>query len=124
MFDHISLKVRNFHESLSFYRAALAPLGFEAQYVDDDGKSAGFGPKNAVAFWIGEGAAPSNAHVAFATASRKAVRGFHEAGLKAGARDNGKPGIRADYASDYYAAFLFDPDGNNIEVVSHGAGGE
>jgi hypothetical protein len=45
---------------------------------------------------------------------------FHEAGLEAGGKDNGTPGIRVDYAKDYYAAFLFDPDGNNVEAVSHG----
>ncbi len=124
MFDHISLKVRNFGQSLAFYSAALAALGFEAQYVDHEGKSAGFGPKGAVGLWIAEGTAPSSAHIAFVTHRRSAVRHFHEAGLKSGGRDNGKPGIRSDYASDYYAAFLFDPDGNNVEAVSHGHGGE
>jgi catechol 2,3-dioxygenase-like lactoylglutathione lyase family enzyme len=124
VFDHVSLKVQNFRQSLEFYRAALAPLGFEAQYVDHEGKSAGFGPKGAVGLWIAEGAPPSGVHIAFATARRNAVRHFHEAGLEAGGRDNGKPGLRADYASDYYAAFLVDPDGNNVEAVSHGEGGE
>lgn len=124
MFDHISLKVRDFRQSLAFYEAALAPLGFEAQFVDQEGKSAGFGPKGAVGFWIAEGAPPSSAHIAFVTNRPSAVRRFHESGLKAGGRDNGKPGVRADYASDYYAAFLFDPDGNNIEAVAHGDSGE
>jgi catechol 2,3-dioxygenase-like lactoylglutathione lyase family enzyme len=121
MFDHVQLKVRDFRKSLAFYRAALAPLGFEAQHVDEEGKSAGFGPKGSVGLWIAEGAPQSLAHVAFKSASQKAVAQFHEAGLKAGAKDNGKPGLRLDYAKDYYAAFLIDPDGNNVEAVTHGA---
>lgn len=121
MFDHISLKVRDFRKSLAFYRAALAPLGFEAQYVDDQGKSAGFGPKGSVGLWIAEGAPRAPLHVAFASTTRSAVARFHQAGLEAGGKDNGAPGVRLDYAKDYYAAFLFDPDDNNVEAVSHGA---
>jgi catechol 2,3-dioxygenase-like lactoylglutathione lyase family enzyme len=120
MFDHISLKVRDFRKSLAFYRAALAPLGFEAQHVDEQGKSAGFGPKGSVGLWIAEGTPQSSAHVAFASKSRDAVAKFHDAGLRAGGKDNGKAGLRLDYAKDYYAAFLLDPDGNNVEAVSHG----
>jgi catechol 2,3-dioxygenase-like lactoylglutathione lyase family enzyme len=120
MFDHVSLKVRDFAKSLAFYRAALAPLGYEAQYLDEQGKSVGFGPKGAVGFWIAEGAPRASAHVAFASANRIGVGRFYEAGLKAGGEDNGKPGLRLDYAKDYYAAFLLDPDGNNVEAVSHG----
>ena len=123
MYDHISLKVRDFGKSLSFYRAALAPLGYEAQHLDEQGKSVGFGPKGAVALWIAEGTPPSSAHVAFVSPSRKAVAQFFEAGLKSGGKDNGKPGLRLDYAEDYYAAFLFDPDGNNVEAVTHGTRG-
>jgi catechol 2,3-dioxygenase-like lactoylglutathione lyase family enzyme len=120
MFDHISLKVRDFGTSLAFYRAALAPLGFEAHYLDEQGKSVGFGPKGAVALWIAEGTPRSSAHLAFASPDRSAVGRFYEAGLKAGGKDNGKPGLRLDYAKDYYAAFLLDPDGNNVEAVTHG----
>jgi uncharacterized protein (DUF1330 family)/catechol 2,3-dioxygenase-like lactoylglutathione lyase family enzyme len=121
MFDHISLKVRDFRKSLAFYRAALAPLGFEAQHADEQGKSVGFGPKGSVGLWIAEGTPQSSAHVAFASRSRDAVARFHEAGLMAGGKDNGKAGLRLDYAKDYYAAFLLDPDGNNVEAVSHDA---
>ena len=120
MFDHISLKVRNFGKSLTFYRAALAPLGHEAQYLDEQGKSVGFGPKGEVALWIGEGTPQSSAHLAFKSPSRSGVSQFFEAGLKSGGKDNGKPGLRPDYSKDYYAAFLFDPDGNNVEAVTHG----
>jgi predicted lactoylglutathione lyase len=121
MFDHVSLKVRDFRKSLAFYQAALAPLGFEAQYLDVQGKSVGFGPKGAVGLWIAEGTPQSSVHIAFVSRSRKAVTEFFEAGLDVGGKDNGKPGLRPDYAKDYYAAFLIDPDGNNVEAVTHGA---
>ena len=120
MFDHITLRVRNFGKSLAFYRAALAPLGFEAQSLDEGGKSVGFGPKGAPALWLSEGTPHSAAHVAFKSPTRSGVSQFYEAGLKTGGKDNGKPGPRPDYGNDYYAAFVFDPDGNNIEAVTHG----
>jgi catechol 2,3-dioxygenase-like lactoylglutathione lyase family enzyme len=119
MFDHISIRVRDFGKSLAFYRAALAPLGYEAQHLDEGGKSVGFGPRGAVALWIAEGAPQSSAHMAFASLSRKDVAEFFDAGLRSGGKDNGKPGLRPDYDKDYYAAFLFDPDGNNVEAVTH-----
>jgi len=119
MFDHISLRVRNFGKSLAFYRAALAPLGYEAQSLDEGGKSVGFGPKGAPALWILEGTAQSLAHVAFKSPNRSSVSQFYEAGLKKGGKDNGKPGPRPDYGNDYYAAYLFDPDGNNVEAVTY-----
>jgi catechol 2,3-dioxygenase-like lactoylglutathione lyase family enzyme len=118
MFDHISLKVRDFKKSLAFYRAALAPLGYEAQHVDEQGKSAGFGPKGEVGLWIAEGAARSSLHVAFKSPQRAAVTKFYQAAIRAGGKDNGEPGLRLDYAKNYYAAFVLDPDGNNVEAVT------
>jgi catechol 2,3-dioxygenase-like lactoylglutathione lyase family enzyme len=118
MFDHVSLKVRDFAKSLAFYRAALAPLGYAAQHLDEQGKSVGFGPKGDVVLWIAEGAPYSSTHIAFKSPSRDAVSHFHEAGSRSGGKDNGAPGLRPDYAEDYYAAFLFDPDGNNVEAVT------
>jgi uncharacterized protein (DUF1330 family)/catechol 2,3-dioxygenase-like lactoylglutathione lyase family enzyme len=121
MFDHVSLKVRHFQRSLAFYRAALAPLGFEAQELDEKGKSVGFGPKGAVALWLAEGAASSSVHLAFESPNRIAVEQFFDAALASGGRDNGKAGLRQDYAKDYFAAFVLDPDGNNVEAVVHEA---
>ena len=118
MFDHVSLKVRDFEKSLAFYRAALAPLGYEAQHVDERGKSAGFGPKGAVGLWIGEGTARGAVHVAFKSPDRASVTKFFQAALKGGGKDNGEPGLRPDYAKNYYAAFVLDPDGNNVEAVT------
>ena len=113
MYDHIGLRVKDLKAAVRFYKATLEPLGYTA---DDSGT--GFGPRGAPALWLHEGGqAGSGSHVAFRAADRKAVDRFHAAGLKAGGRDNGKPGPRADYSPTYYAAFLIDPDGNNVEAV-------
>ena len=116
MYDHIGLKVKDVGVSARFYQAALAPLGHVVASQDDAG--AGLGPPGAPALWLyranGSGA---GTHIAFAAPDRAAVDRFHADGLKAGGRDNGRPGRRADYGSKYYAAFLLDPDGNNVEAV-------
>jgi catechol 2,3-dioxygenase-like lactoylglutathione lyase family enzyme len=117
MYDHIGLKVKDLPAAVRFYQAALAPLGHVLASQDDAG--AGLGPPGAPALWLYAVAnSKSNGtHVAFRAPDRKAVDRFHAAGLEAGGRDNGKPGLRADYSPTYYAAFLIDPDGNNVEAV-------
>jgi catechol 2,3-dioxygenase-like lactoylglutathione lyase family enzyme len=116
MFDHIGLKVKELGASVRFYEAALAPLGFVLCSRDDSG--AGFGPAGEPALWLYAVKGPTGAaHVAFRAKDHAAVDRFHAAGLKAGGRDNGAPGLRADYSPTYYAAFLTDPDGNNVEAV-------
>jgi predicted lactoylglutathione lyase len=67
--------------------------------------------------WLHESKKGSAAHIAFVAPDRKAVDAFHKAGLKAGGKDNGAPGLRADYSPKYYAAFIIDADGNNVEAV-------
>jgi catechol 2,3-dioxygenase-like lactoylglutathione lyase family enzyme len=119
MYDHIGLKVKDIGASVRFYRAALASLGHVVCSQDDAG--AGIGPKGEPALWLYVDKRPGGgAHVAFRAASRAAVDAFHQAGLAACGRDNGPPGVRADYSPSYYAAFLFDPDGNNVEAVCTG----
>jgi catechol 2,3-dioxygenase-like lactoylglutathione lyase family enzyme len=117
MYDHIGLKVKDLDASVRFYQAALAPLGHVLCSRDESG--AGFGPPGAPALWLYPGGrgASAGAHVAFRAADRAAVDRFHAAGREAGGRDNGRPGLRADYAPTYYAAFVIDPDGNNVEAV-------
>ena len=121
MFDHIGIAVSNFEKSLRFYEPALAPLGFRLGAHDPKAQSAGFGAPGAPAFWIGNGKPPGPVHLAFQAKSRSAVRQFHESALAAGGKDNGKPGLRENYAPTYYAAFVFDPDGHNVEAVCQAA---
>ena len=119
--DHIGVGVRNFETSLDFYTRALAPLGFEPVALDDaDNRSAAFGVEGRDDFWIHEGRPAGRMHVAFDAESREAVDAFHAAALEAGARDNGAPGLRPAYSDTYYAAYVIDPNGNNIEAVFHG----
>jgi len=116
MYDHIGIKVKDLPASVRFYRAALAPLGHVLCCSDD--ASAGFGPPDAPALWLyrSDDAGPG-AHIAFRAATPAAVQRFHAAGQDAGGRDNGGAGPRPDYSPTYYAAFLLDPDGNNVEAV-------
>ncbi|AKU92472.1 VOC family protein [Vulgatibacter incomptus] len=117
MYDHIGLAVKDIALSVHFYTAVLAPLGYVLCSRDE--ASAGFGPKDAPALWLyaSNKPRPAATHVAFSASTHDAVDRFHAAGIEAGGRDNGAPGIRADYAPTYYAAFLVDPDGNNVEAT-------
>ena len=117
MYDHIGLRVENLDASVRFYTAALAPLGYVLCSRDDSG--AGFGPKDAPALWLYAEKQPAKAgaHIAFRAADHSAIQRFHADGLKAGGRDNGGAGPRSDYGPTYFAAFLIDPDGNNVEAV-------
>jgi catechol 2,3-dioxygenase-like lactoylglutathione lyase family enzyme len=120
MYDHLGLKVKSLDASVRFYGAALAPLGHVL--ASRDQTTAGFGPPGEPALWLylANRAAGPGMHVAFRAADRVAVDRFHADGVAAGGRDHGRPGVRAEYSPRYYAAFLLDPDGNNIEAVCLG----
>ncbi len=120
MIDHIGIHVSDYQHGKQFYSAALSPLGYKV--IAEYGDSAGLGAHGIPDFWISEGR-PSKpkVHVAFQCDKRAKVDKFYAAALKAGGKDNGPPGIREDYDPTYYAAFVIDPDGNNIEAVCHAA---
>jgi catechol 2,3-dioxygenase-like lactoylglutathione lyase family enzyme len=120
MIDHTGIAVSDFGKSKTFYRAALAPLGYAALMEFED--AAGFGVAPKPDFWIGQGKlSGSPSHVAFRAATRSEVDAFYRAAIAAGGRDNGTPGLRPHYHENYYGAFVLDPDGHNIEAVCHAA---
>lgn len=124
MIDHIELWVSDLGRSRAFYDAAVARLGIriltEAGPESGRGSHLGYG-RTEPAFWIGTSQpAGGPVHVAFAAPDRATVADFHAAALAAGGRDNGRPGPRPEYHPGYYGAFVFGPDGNNIEAVFHG----
>jgi catechol 2,3-dioxygenase-like lactoylglutathione lyase family enzyme len=125
MIDHIGMPVRDLARATEFYVRALAPLGIAvvmrvSAEESSHGAAVGFGANQKPFFWIGEGERlGGHVHVAFAASSREAVDAFYRAGLAAGGKDNGPPGLRPHYHANYYGAFVLDLDGNNIEVVCH-----
>jgi catechol 2,3-dioxygenase-like lactoylglutathione lyase family enzyme len=124
MLDHIGLPVADFARSKAFYTRVLAPLGYslvkEVSLSEDGGDGyAGFGDERPH-FWVGTGKPlQGRLHVAFTAKTRADVRAFYEAAIAAGATDNGAPGLRPHYHENYYGAFVLDPDGHNIEAVTH-----
>ena len=120
MIDHVTLRVKNIGKARRFYAEALAPLGYKV--LHESGGSIGLGDGEEPTVWIAaEEPVTAAMHLAFTSPDRKRVDAFHAAALGSGGKDNGKPGPRADYGPNYYAAFARDPDGNNIEVVCHKA---
>ncbi len=118
MIDHMTLTVRDLARSKAFYSGALAPLGYRV-LMEFDGMC-GLGAAGKPDFWLKEGNPPTTPqHIAFTAGRRTEVDAFHAAAIAAGGRDNGPPGVRPDYHASYYAAFAFDPEDHNIEVVNH-----
>ena len=125
MIDHIGFPVSDYDRAKAFYERALAPLAYtlvmEVKQEDlSDMPAAGFGADGKPDFWIGgEGGLNKPMHVAFVARDHATVDAFYTAAIAAGGRGNGAPGIRAHYHPSYYAAFVLDPDGHNIEAVCH-----
>jgi catechol 2,3-dioxygenase-like lactoylglutathione lyase family enzyme len=119
MIDHVTVSVSNLASSKGFYEQAFVPLGYRLALGKED------------IFWafdLGDGALfeiqrsatgqpPTRVHVAFRAKSKAEVDAFYQAALAAGAKENGPPGPRPDYSASYYACFVLDPDGNNIEAM-------
>ena len=118
MLDHIGIGVRDLAASKAFYAAALAPIGYKIVTEFPEYNVVGMGASESTAdFWYSQESAPAKVHVAFKATDHAAVDAFHAAAVAADGKDNGKPGIREQYSPTYYAAFVYDPDGNNIEIV-------
>jgi catechol 2,3-dioxygenase-like lactoylglutathione lyase family enzyme len=130
MIDHIGFDCTDYLRSRAFYERALAPLGLGVVMEFEGGHGDGyrgccFGSAGKPEFCIGSKPGdlappvPRSLHVAFRADDWLAVDAFHREALGAGGRDNGAPGLRPQYHADYYAAFVLDPDGHNVEAVCH-----
>jgi catechol 2,3-dioxygenase-like lactoylglutathione lyase family enzyme len=123
MIDHMGINTADFPKSKGFYDAVFAALGgslmmtVPVEYTGGKGVI-GYGRDHPV-FWVTEADKQSSQHVAFTARTRAEVHTFYAAALATGGRDNGGPGLRPEYRPTYYAAFVLDPDGNNIEAVTH-----
>ena len=118
MIDHVVLGVHHLDESRFFYEHALAPLGIKIMV--DEPHLLGLGAEaGRPFFWLAVREPSHRVHIAFTAANRAAVDAFHAAALRAGGVDNGQPGPRPERHENYYAAFAFDADGNNVEAVCH-----
>ena len=115
MIEHVSVPVSDVGKAKEFYTKALAPLGYELRY--DWGEAAGFTEGGHTSFIIGEAKGAVPTHIAFRAGSKETVDAFYNAAIGAGAKDNGAPGYRKDYSPGYFAAFVHDADGNNVEAV-------
>ncbi len=119
MFDHITLTVENLSKAKDFYKKALEPLNIKV-LVEKDGEYCGFGNEKPF-FWLGSSDSShplsKSIHIAFIGTNKEQVDSFYREAIANGAKDNGAPGYRNEYHTGYYAAFVFDLDGNNIEVV-------
>ncbi len=128
MLDHMTFRVANLERSVTFYAAALAPLGYTLgpAFEHEGQRMQGFSQNGQLDTWLIQGPSPfggapttTACHLAWRAANRAEVDAFYAAAIQAGGRDNGAPGLRPHYHPNYYGAFVIDPDGNNIEAVCH-----
>jgi catechol 2,3-dioxygenase-like lactoylglutathione lyase family enzyme len=120
LIDHLHLVVADIERSRRFYRAVLEPLGLKLEFETEHSFACDELFVSDVGFTRGAAKTPNRTHLAFQAPDRESVDRFHRAALAADARDNGAPGERPSYHPGYYAAFVLDPDGNNVEAVYHG----
>ena len=124
MIDHLAIEVSDLQKSGQFYDNVLEPLGYkkltDAPEPFGGRLVLGWEDSAKTGFYIGDGSRNKpRLHIAFRVGNRKKVDEFYQAALAAGGSDNGKPGLRPEYHEHYYGAFVFDPDGHNIETVCH-----
>lgn len=119
MLDHITLHVSDFTKAKEFYTKALLPLDYAMTSDFPEWSVAGYGVNGKPDLWLHADEFKQAGHIAIAAQSKEAVDLFYKAALEAGAKDNGAPGYRKQYAPGYYAAFVIDLDGHNLEAVYH-----
>ncbi|MEM8562983.1 MAG: VOC family protein [Pseudomonadota bacterium] len=117
MIDHFEIKVSAFTECVDFYTRVLAPLGIECKWQDEFAAGYGLASESNTRFLIEQSDAIQRVHIAFVAASEESVKAFYACGIQYGYEGHGAPGLRPEYSANYYAAYLYDPDGNNIEAV-------
>jgi catechol 2,3-dioxygenase-like lactoylglutathione lyase family enzyme len=120
MIDHLSIKVSDFEKSKKFYTAALTPLGYEVAKAFPTSMCLKPTEEGGATIWVSQIDQPiTPTHIAFRAQNTEQVKAFYDSAMAAGGIDNGEPGPRPNYGPGYYAAFVHDPDGNNIEAVIH-----
>jgi catechol 2,3-dioxygenase-like lactoylglutathione lyase family enzyme len=117
MIDHVGINVSDQAAAKAFYTKALEPLGYSL--VHEQGEFMGFADSAGLSLGVVARAPAGGGHVAFVAENRALVDAFHAAATAAGGTDNGAPGVRPHYHESYYAAFVRDADGNNVEAVCH-----
>jgi catechol 2,3-dioxygenase-like lactoylglutathione lyase family enzyme len=118
--DHVGINVSDLTVARRFYTKALEPLGYTLAF--EQGQFLGFADAAGLSLGVAARDPAGGGHVAFSCDDRAAVDAFYEASTAAGGKDNGPPGVRAHYHENYYAAFVHDADGNNLEAVCHKPG--
>ena len=120
MLDHLGLRTTKLDVLSEFYESALAPLGYRKLYATEEG--AAFGVDTIASIWlVATKSAGRGVNLAFRSYSRKAIDEFYEVAVALGAVSHGAPGLKPVYHPNYYAAFVVDPDGNNLSAVCHEA---
>lgn len=124
MIDHITIRVSDIERTTKFYTETLKPLGYTTtmKYDDPNGvRVVGFGKNGKNSTWFTtESPVSTPVHIAWVAGSKEEVNQFYKGAMKCGGKDNGAPGIRPEYGESYYAGFVIDPDGNNVEAVFRG----
>jgi catechol 2,3-dioxygenase-like lactoylglutathione lyase family enzyme len=118
MFDHVEYSVQSYAQSLKFYSSCLAKLGINLLFSNEKNKCFGFGTHELTELLLSEGEPTTpKLHIAFRASSEKQVNEFYEQAISSGGKCNGPPGYRKEYDPGYYAAFVIDPDGHNVEAL-------
>jgi len=123
MFDHLEFTAANIEAARRFYKPICRAIGAEEAFFDEEDKSAGFGSTDIVHLLLTEGPPTTpTLHICFAAENKQAVEKAYADALSGGGADNGKPGYREHYGQGYFAAFVLDPDGHNVEILYRDSG--